>query len=407
MKEMFSNTLTELLRRPFRTLVNVMGYFLCCAFITIIVLLLRFDLQAKDAVVRYMGGKFLIYSPVRKDGTPQAKTAKDPVSEGFFTEPYVNTHLMPVSLVQEIAAIDEVKAVTPFLLFRIKQGQDGHIFSLGGIKVQDKYALKSTMVSEGDIVKGAFFNPNDRNVVVVDKSYADLWNLKPGSVVNVADALYPVIGVVSSHARTARADIYMNWEDAKKAINKRLTVPLDDEANIFLVASTGGEFNATAMKKAQELLESNLSANAVNCSLHVVDFMGLSKNTLNYVLLAACILVFLFSANSQWSLVSEKRHEIAILKAIGWKNNVIFAQIVLGSVLQSASGGVPGAIAGFALFPLCAAMLEIPFNEQYEFLNLPALFAWVFVGIVVIAIFSALVPAFKAVKTSPADVLRN
>src|SRR5690606_6874174 len=145
------------------------------------------------------------------------------------------------------------------------------------------YALKSTMVSEGDIVKGAFFNPNDRNVVVVDKSYADLWNLKPGSVVNVADALYPVIGVVSSHARTARADIYMNWEDAKKAINKRLTVPLDDEANIFLVASTGGEFNATAMKKAQELLEGNLSANSVNCSLHVVDFMGLSKNTLNYV----------------------------------------------------------------------------------------------------------------------------
>ena len=407
MKEIFSNTLTELLRRPFRTLVNIMGYFLCCAFITIIVLLLRFDLQAKDAVVRYMGGKFLIYSPVRKDGAPQAKTAKDPVSEGFFTEPYVNTHLMPVSLVQEIAAIDEVKAVTPFLLFRIKQGQDGHIFSLGGIKVQDNYALSSTMVSEADIVKGVFFNTNDRNVVVVDKSYADLWNLKPGSVVNVADALYPVIGVVSSHARTARADIYMNWEDAKKAINKRLKVLLGDEANIFLVASTGGEFNATAMKKAQELLEGNLSANAVNCSLHIVDFMGLSKNTLNYVLLAACILVFLFSANSQWSLVSEKRHEIAILKAIGWKNNVIFAQIVLGSVLQSASGGVPGTIAGFTLFPLCAAMLEIPFNEQYEFLNLPVLFAWIFVGILVIAIFSALVPAFKAVKTSPADVLRN
>jgi ABC-type lipoprotein release transport system permease subunit len=40
-------------------------------------------------------------------------------------------------------------------------------------------------------------------------------------------------------------------------------------------------------------------------------------------------------------------------------------------------------------------------------LNLRALFAWVFVGIVLIAIFSALVPAFKAVKTSPADVLRN
>ncbi|MDD3001027.1 MAG: FtsX-like permease family protein [Candidatus Riflebacteria bacterium] len=407
MNDVFSNTIKELLRKPIRTGVNVFGYFLCCAFITIVALFLRFDLQAKDAVVKYMGGKFLIYSPVRKDGAPQAKTAKTPMSEGFFTEPMVNTHLMPVSLVKEIAAIDEVKAVTPFLLFRIKQGQDGHVFSLGGIKIEDKYALKSTMVSEADIIKGVFFNPNDRNVVVIDKSYADLWNLKPGSVVNVADALYPVIGVVSSHARTARADIYMNWEDAKIAINKRLTVPLGDEANIFLVASNGGEYNAVAMKKSRELLEGNLSANAVNCSLHIVDFMGLSKDTLNYVLMAACILVFLFSANSQWSLVSEKRHEIAILKAIGWKNNVIFGQIVLGSVLQSALGGALGAVVGVAVFPFCAAMLKIPFNAQYEFLNMPSLFAWVFVGIVVIAIVSALVPAFKAVRTSPADVLRN
>lgn len=412
MSDILENAVRELKRRKSATFGNLCGYIVCCIFITIVALMLQFDMQAKDNVVRLMGAKFLIYAPLKLDEPTPEKYPLEPKSEGFFTEPAVTTKLMPITLVNSLKNIPEIDAVTPFLLFRIKQSEDGHVFSVGGIKMDtkdDEWALRSTMVSKYDIIKGAFFTPGDRNVVVLDKSYAELWNLKPGSYVNIADALYPVIGIVSSHARTARADIYMNWRDAEFAINKRITKPLLNEANIFLVASKSAEENAVAMKKAQEIMRQveELKANTVNCAVHAKDFMGISRSTLKYVFAVACLLVLLFSGNTQWSAVSERRRDIAILKCIGWNNSVIYKQIIMESVITGAIGCVIGMIAGILLFPTAASMVGANASPDYFALNIPLIFIGIFTGIIVLSAFSGFIAARSAVNSHPAEVLRN
>lgn len=398
----------ELKQRKWRTLASIAGYFFASAFLVAIVLLLRHDLQAKNAMVNYMGNKFLAYAPLSfgDDTAGQASMPINPQNEGFFTEPTVVTKLLPRSLAGQIARIPEIDAVTPFLLFRFKNSQDGHIFSVGGLNPGDRHALRGTLVTPTDIISGAFFRAEDRNVVVVDKSYAEMWNLKVGSVVNVGGALYPVIGVVGSHARTARADIYMNWADAETAINKRLTRPLHDEANIFLVETKGAEITQTAMKKVQEIMEQGI-INAVICSLPAVKFMGLSQNTLKMVLAVVAFLILLLAMNSQWSAVSERRQEIAILKAIGWGDLAIFWQVVAEATIVAVAGGISGAVTGLLAFMAVAAQMGARVNLAYDAINAPMTILAIIAASLVAGIVSALGPAVSAARTSPAEVLRT
>ncbi len=406
MRDLLTCALRELSRHRMRSLVAVGGYLIAGAFIVTIVLMLQMDLQSKHAVVNRMGARFLAYHPYsRADSVDQMGNPLDPGNEGFFTEPTVVTRLLPKALHAEIASISEVRAVAPFLLFRFKQGENGHIFSVGAVDPAN-IAVRSTLVSPHDIVSGAFFRAGDSNVVMVDKSYADLWDLKIGSVVVIGDMLYPVVGITASHARTARADVYMLWPDAEAAINKRLGRPLKDEANIFLIEAKDAEATPAAMKKVEEVLQKG-HANPVVCLPPVVEFMGLSHSSLQVVLMIVSLLIILFAINSQWSTVSERRHEIAVLKAIGWKNSSIFMQILAESLLVALVGSLLGAVAGYGGFIAISARMGIRVSLAYQVIRVPIAVAGVLLAALVSGMIAGLLPAYKAVKTSPAEVLRT
>jgi len=408
MSDVITCALRELKRRKLRTLAGLSGFFLGCMLITAMVLMLQYDLQAKNALVNYMGNKFLAYAPMNLIGVGDEPAVRplDPVNEGFFTEPTVVTRLLPANLAASIAKIPEVGVVTPFLLYRFKNSQDGHVFSIGGIRPADVRALQATLISRHDIISGVFFQQNDRNVVIVDKSYADMWNLKVGSVVNIGDTLFPIIGIAGSHARTARADVYMNWPDAEAAISRRLNRPLNNEANLFLIEATGAETVAVAMQKVQALVEQGIT-NSVVCSIPVVKFMGLSQNSVCAVMMIVAVLAMLFAGNAQWSAASERAHEVAVLKAIGWRDRSIFAQFIVESMLVSLAGGMLGAGAGYAMFRTIARVMGARIDAAYQVVDVPATLVLLIFATALAGIIAGLVPAVRAAATRPAEVLRD
>lgn len=409
MRDAFVCAYRELSRRYLRTAANVAGYFCGSAFIVAILLLLQLDVYGKSEIVNYMGTHFMAFSPVPYSNdafASQAKKTIDPVNETFFAEPMVVTRLLPKNFTDQLRQIPEVLAATPFLLFRFKQGQDGHVFSVGGLDPNDQAALKGTATTERDVVSGAFFRPADRKVVLVDASYALMWNLKVGSVVNIADTLYPVIGIVRPGVRPVRADIYMNWPDAEEAINKRLTAPLQNEANIFLVESAGLQHHSTAVRKVESLMVGGIIS-AFNCSVPGIEVMGISANAIKLVVGIVFILVLLFAANSQWATITERRHDIAILKAIGWKNLNIFRQLIAESFIQAVIGCLTGFLGGYALFLWFAQRLSPDGNIVLGTAYLSMLVLINFAAFAVIGIIAGVAPALLAVKTSPAEVLRS
>ncbi|PKL49551.1 MAG: hypothetical protein CVV42_06095 [Candidatus Riflebacteria bacterium HGW-Riflebacteria-2] len=407
MRDILVNAWRELWRRKMRSFGAVGGYLLACSFIVAIVLMLQFDLQSKHATVNYMGARFLAYQPFVRTADPDAiGRPLDPVNEGFFTEPTIVTRLLPKSLLEQIAAIPEVRTVAPFLLYRFKQGENGHIFSVGAYDTKNQDAARRALVSPADLISGAFFRAGDSNVVLVDKSYADLWDLKVGSVVVIGDMLYPVIGITASHARTARADVYMLWPDALAAINKRLGRPLADEANIFLVEANGIEAAPVAMKKVEAVLQQG-HANPVVCMLPVVKFMGLSHETLKLVLAIVSVLTIFFAMNSQWTTVSERRHEIAILKAIGWKDAHIFLQIIVESLLVALLGSALGGLAGYVGFLAISTSMGARVSLAYYVIRAPLTILIIMLTALLTGILAGLLPASRAARTRPAEVLRT
>ena len=399
----------ELMRRPARSLATLFGYLLGSAFVFALAILLKTDLMAKSGIVNYMGTHFVAFAPApyADDAFETAEQRPtDPMNEAFFAEPMVVTRLLPKSLAAEIAGIPEVLAATPFLLFRFKQGQDGHVFSVGGFESADTAALHGTAATSRDIISGAFLQPGDRGVVLVEETYALMWNLKVGSVVNIADTLFPVIGIVRPGVRPVRADVYMNWVDAEAVINKRLNAPLQQQANLFLVESAGLQNHEAAMKKVEQLMPAGM-INAFNCSIPASEVMGMSTETLKLITVIVFIIVLFYAGNSQWASIIERQRDIAILKALGWKNSSILQQIIAESVILAIIGAVTGIMAGYAL-----AYMLFPVISTTMTASSVLVIDWVTIVFTLIAfslagLLSGILPALRVALTDPAQMIRS
>lgn len=399
----------ELFRRPWRSLILLSGYLIGSAFIFSMAALLHSQMIAKSRIVNNMGTHFIAFSPVAYADDAFEKMEQRPLdtkNETFFAEPMVVTRLLPEGLAAEIASIPEVLAATPFLLFRFKQGQDGHVFSLGGFNPADTAALKGTAATKRDVISGAFLQPGDRGVVMVEESYALMWDLKVGSVVNVADTLFPVIGILRPGVRPVRADVFMNRADAEAMISRRLTSPLKGQANLFLVESRGLSQHDMAMEKVGKLLPDGM-INTFNCYIPAAEVMGMSAGALQLITLVVFVVVLLFAANSHWASVLERRRDIAILRALGWQNRSILMQILWEAILIALPGTVIGIISGYALAGFALPVIS-PSLAMTEAFNLD----WSAIGMTLlafaaVALVSGLLPVLQVTSADPAQVLRR
>lgn len=408
MKDVVYCASREVYRKTIRSAATIAGYLLSSAFIFCLALILDFEINAKNQIVNYMGTNFVAFAPAayEKDGfIASGAWPIDPANESFFAEPMVVTSLLPKSLSTKISMLPEVQAVTPFLLFRFK-AQDGHVFSVGGFNAGDQTALKGTATTQRDVISGVFLSPDDRGGVLVEENYALMWELETGSVVNIAGTLFPVLGIVRPGVRPVRADVYMNWPDAEQVVNKRLSEPLNEQTNLFLVRSAGLQNHEAAMEKVEKLMPSGL-INTFSCYMPVAEVMGLGGKALRLVMILVLIIVMMFAANSAWASVLERRRDIAILKALGWKNSNIIKQIIAESLILATVGCVPGIIAGYA-----AALYLVPVissAEQFAPLTATSIgfVALTLVLFAICGVLASLIPAVSAARTSPAELLRD
>lgn len=409
MREIIHCALLELKRRLLRSLTLGAGYFLGCVFLVLMMLLLNHEITAKSGIINYMGTHFMAFAavPYADDGfVTQEKMPLDQTNEAFFAEPMVVTRLLPKDLADKMTALPEVLAATPFLLFRMKQSEDGHMFSIGGFHPGDEAALKGTATSKKDIVSGAFLSSEDRNVVLVEETYALMWNLKPGSVVNIGDKLFPVIGVVKPGVKPVRADIFMNWADAESVINSRISAPLNNEANIFLVESAGIDNHEAAMKKVSEILPGGI-INTFNCSIPAIEVLGISTRGMFFIGGLVMAMLFLVSAGSQWAVVCERHFDIAVLKAIGWKNASVVWQLLCESVILAVLGCFAGIPTGFILY-MPVSQRVFSGSQVWPAVGLSAMAVLlVMILFVITAVLSSLPPVLKATATRPAELLRR
>ncbi len=141
----------------------------------------------------------------------------------------------------------------------------------------------------------------------------------------------------------------MNWKDAEKVISSRLDAPLKNEANIFLVETKGIDVHNAAAKKTEKLIKSGI-VSTFDCSISGIKSVGISRVTVFPIIGIAFLMIFIFTFNSQKLLINQRKADISILKAIGWKSSIIFYQILMESSILAIIGSISGTIAGYFSF---------------------------------------------------------
>ena len=386
----------ELRRRKARATVTVCGYALVVAVAVIIQAALQRSREGADRVLGGTGTHFIAFVPA-SGSCPGCSIKRPRLPEEGFVANGVASALFGASLVDRVRKLPAVKDASGFLLYRFRGGKSEPSFTVGGFEVGNAMAVGTTCCAAADVIAGRFLTARDRGGVLAEEAYARLRGLRVGDRIPVGDRSFTVVGIVNPGIRPAKADLYMPFDEAREAIAARIPPPsLQDEANVVLVEVARSTVQDEAIRSVRALL-GGLVVSSYACYKPASKVIGLNERAvwlLTAILAAGALLL---AARTEWSWVIERRRDIAILKAIGWTDGNVVAQILAESVLQAAAGSALGLLvaAGCLWLAPGAALGGLTWTIFVAF------------GLVVAGgLLAGIGPAVAATRRRPAEALR-
>ncbi len=274
------------------------------------------------------------------------------------------------------------------------------------------------------IVEGRSLTSSDSGSVVVDRHYAAFYDLQPGSELVVGEQRFEVVGIVnqSNTNQTSAANVYMTLADARSLAGME-----HNEVNqIYVRVADASQMEETSA----QLLSLIPQAHIVTEDSLIQVMGGIGKVSAQFSKAAAAVGLaggVLLSWFALQGMMGERRKEIAIMKALGWRKRDIHKLFLFETVLLGAIGWGTGMLLGWGsmqaiqLLPLPdislaghAAELDSLNIAQAEpqHITLPAyldgasiLAGGAAVGISVLA--AGWSSAAKVLRMKPATLLRN
>jgi putative ABC transport system permease protein len=245
--------------------------------------------------------------------------------------------------------------------------------------------------------------PNDQNerAVVLGTSAADVLQKKIGDTVQIETEELAVVGIVDGGAFVENGSIILSLpllqqitgnQDKISAIDVRVT-PGTDEAGIQRICA--------------EISRLIPEARAESAGEHLVHSQGYRViNAMSWgTSLLAVLVGVLGVTNTMLMSVSERRQEIAVLLALGWKRSRIVRMILWESAMLGFIGGLIGVLLGVAGIQL---MKKAPDIRGLLEPDLSAGLMLMAVAIaVVVGVVSGLYPAWRSSRLPPSLALHG
>ncbi len=184
-------------------------------------------------------------------------------------------------------------------------------------------------------------------------------------------------------------------------------LPIHQREVTAILVKPGGESGIFAANMERTINE-NLQAQAASPVREISNMLTMFVQPVQFALLVLTILVCLVSAIailvSIYNSMSERRRDIAVMRALGARRDVVLAIILAESVLIALAGGLIGWLMGHGISAIASPWVEDQTGIQVGFLTINT-WEWMLIpGIVILAIGAGLIPAFSAYRT---DVSRN
>jgi ABC-type antimicrobial peptide transport system permease subunit len=250
-------------------------------------------------------------------------------------------HRDEIQRIRQLAGVQAVAEVLFFWSFDKK----GFVAGLG-IDANDTFGPGRLRAS---ITSGRFLAPGESGVAVADSTFARQAALALGSTVTISGRDFSIVGLADTTraGQLANANLYIPLADAQRVaeaapmIRSVHSIRSDDANMLFIKADqTRAEEVAAEVKKVlgdKGTVTSGRSFAAELGALFIlVDRFGLLVGAAAF-LFAVGVLVRLV-AGSIW----ERRREIALMRAVGWRRRDVTAQLWSETAVLSLVGGLVG-----------------------------------------------------------------
>ncbi|MBD3164838.1 FtsX-like permease family protein [Candidatus Woesearchaeota archaeon] len=265
--------------------------------------------------------------------------------------------------------------------------------------------------------KGRLLKDGDRGEVLLGYNYIEEDNqfdkkILPDDTIRIQDEEFNVVGVAEKKGSLIFDNIvYFNEDDLDKLLD------LGDEVDIIAVKVKNKELIDEAKEDIEKLLRKRRDVDEGEEDFEV-STPEAALSTVNQILLAVQIFIAMIASisivvgsigiiNTMTTSVLERRREIGIMKSIGARNSDIFLQFFVESGLMGLLGGVIGAILGVTIgYFGTSAINNFVGSDASPQINLLLILLTLF-GSFLIGAAAGILPALKAARQNPVDVLRG
>ena len=293
-----------------------------------------------------------------------------------------------------------------------------------GVKItgiDPEYEMKVTDLSS-KIISGRYLDSTDRNSVVISEKLALKLkvSLKNKIVITVQDVNKNITGGAFRIAGIFRTDNSM-FDEANIFVRgtdlSRLTGLKGHEAHEIAISLNKNETDDVT--KTLSGMFPNLEVRSWQQLSPEAGYLVSAMNQYMFIFIIVILIALCFGIiNTMLMVIMERIHELGMLMAIGMNRARVFAMIMLETVFLSLTGGITGLILGYAAIKYFAkAGINLYFwKEAFSELGYSAYIYPVIdsktmgitaILVMIAGIFSALYPAYKALKLNPSDAIRT
>jgi len=311
-----------------------------------------------------------------------------------------------MSIIDELKSFPEVDFVAP-RVFGIASSIDGKPFLSGGgfsmggageiigIDPAIEGSSGKTGFSAAKITQGRFLKPSDAYSVVIGKTIADDYKKMVGSVIELNDVRFKVVGIWTTGSSSTDNTILMPINIARKMLG----FPTDKAA--MLTVYTKDPAAVESISKKIELRIDGVDAKSGSEYAQDVSSVFGSLDLFFWAIsLIAVVVGGVGILNTMLMSVMERFRDFGILKAIGWSNGNIMTLVVSESIILGVVGGMAGLAVGYTLVEIAKPILGFPMQVTPT-LAVTAVLLAASLGLV-----GGLYPARKASRLNPIEAIR-
>ena len=295
-----------------------------------------------------------------------------------------------VAQVWTIPNARNLSIVAPKLLGAVEiQGQT---VLVAGVDFESELRLKQWWRLEGN-------EPQAGDQAVVGARLSKLRGLSAGSPVQVGEQTFQVVAVLAENGQSDDDMLFVDLGAAQRALNRPGAVSLVEVAALCTACPI--EDMVAQIQTALPHVRVTALRQAVTLRMELVGQLIRFSWALSAVVLSIGGLVVL---TTMLGAVAERKQEIGVLRAIGFRRRHIISIILTEATLVSLLGGVLGWLIGMG-----AAVILAPVITQ---VNLPVSWdplvaLWAVSLALVVGVAASVYPAVRAARLDPTTALRS